>query len=199
MLVAYFGRLAPLIQDEFDGEVAEFVGDQIFAVFNKARRPAGSRSAGRRRRTRAPARRRRDRGGAPGLADLPRRHQHRRGARRCRRRARPPHPRRLRRHGQPRRPARGPGAARRSGDRRRDVRAASTRRRRRGAARAAGEGQVGAGRPPTSCARFPEGQRVHGSQARPGAKRSTPGSSRRWRPSGWTRYTRNVNWASAPV
>ena len=36
MLVAYFGRLAPLIQDEFDGEVAEFVGDQIFAVFNKA-------------------------------------------------------------------------------------------------------------------------------------------------------------------
>ena len=36
MLVAYFGRLAPLIQDEFGGEVAEFVGDQIFAVFNKA-------------------------------------------------------------------------------------------------------------------------------------------------------------------
>ena len=36
MLVAYFGRLAPLIRDEFDGEVAEFVGDQIFAVFNKA-------------------------------------------------------------------------------------------------------------------------------------------------------------------
>jgi adenylate cyclase len=35
MLVAYFGRLAPLIRDEFDGEVAEFVGDQIFAVFNK--------------------------------------------------------------------------------------------------------------------------------------------------------------------
>ena len=36
MLVAYFGRLAPMIQDEFGGEVHEFVGDQIFAVFNKA-------------------------------------------------------------------------------------------------------------------------------------------------------------------
>jgi class 3 adenylate cyclase len=36
MLVTYFGRLAPMIRDEFDGEVAEFVGDQIFAVFNKA-------------------------------------------------------------------------------------------------------------------------------------------------------------------
>jgi adenylate cyclase len=36
LLVAYFGRLAPLIRDEFDGEVPEFVGDQIFAVFNKA-------------------------------------------------------------------------------------------------------------------------------------------------------------------
>jgi adenylate cyclase len=35
MLVAYFGRLAPMIQDEFGGEVNEFVGDQIFAVFNK--------------------------------------------------------------------------------------------------------------------------------------------------------------------
>jgi class 3 adenylate cyclase len=35
MLVAYFGRLAPMIQDEFGGEVHEFVGDQIFAVFNK--------------------------------------------------------------------------------------------------------------------------------------------------------------------
>ena len=35
MLVAYFGKLAPLIRDEFDGEVHEFVGDQIFAVFNK--------------------------------------------------------------------------------------------------------------------------------------------------------------------
>src|SRR5262249_47402146 len=29
MLVAYFGRLAPMIQDEFGGEVHEFVGDQI--------------------------------------------------------------------------------------------------------------------------------------------------------------------------
>jgi class 3 adenylate cyclase len=36
MLVTYFGRLAPMIRDEFEGEVAEFVGDQIFAVFNKA-------------------------------------------------------------------------------------------------------------------------------------------------------------------
>jgi class 3 adenylate cyclase len=36
MLVTYFGRLAPLIRDEFGGEVHEFVGDQIFAVFNKA-------------------------------------------------------------------------------------------------------------------------------------------------------------------
>jgi class 3 adenylate cyclase len=36
MLLAYFGRLAPLIRDDFGGEVHEFVGDQIFAVFNKA-------------------------------------------------------------------------------------------------------------------------------------------------------------------
>ena len=36
MLVTYFGRLAPMIRDEFDGEVAQFVGDQIFAIFNKA-------------------------------------------------------------------------------------------------------------------------------------------------------------------
>jgi adenylate cyclase len=36
MLVAYFGRLAPLIRDQFGGEVHEFVGDQIVAVFNKA-------------------------------------------------------------------------------------------------------------------------------------------------------------------
>jgi class 3 adenylate cyclase len=36
MLVTYFGRLAPLIRDGFGGEVHEFVGDQIFAVFNKA-------------------------------------------------------------------------------------------------------------------------------------------------------------------
>jgi class 3 adenylate cyclase len=35
MLLAYFGRLAPLIRDQFGGEVHEFVGDQIFAVFNK--------------------------------------------------------------------------------------------------------------------------------------------------------------------
>jgi adenylate cyclase len=35
MLVAYFGRLAPMIRDDYGGEVHEFVGDQIFAVFNK--------------------------------------------------------------------------------------------------------------------------------------------------------------------
>jgi adenylate cyclase len=35
MLVAYFGQLAPLIRDRFGGEVHEFVGDQIVAVFNK--------------------------------------------------------------------------------------------------------------------------------------------------------------------
>ena len=61
MLVAYFGRLAPMIRDEFDGEVAEFVGDQIFVVFNKAgdqpdhavaAARAGSRSSGRRPRSR---------------------------------------------------------------------------------------------------------------------------------------------------
>ena len=36
MLLAYFGRLAPLIRDEYGGEVPQFVGDQIFAVFNQA-------------------------------------------------------------------------------------------------------------------------------------------------------------------
>ena len=35
MLVAYFSELTPLIADEFDGEVHDFVGDQIFAIFNK--------------------------------------------------------------------------------------------------------------------------------------------------------------------
>jgi len=35
MLTAYFGELAPMIVDEFDGEVQDFVGDQIFAIFNK--------------------------------------------------------------------------------------------------------------------------------------------------------------------
>lgn len=35
MLVAYFGELAPMIVDDFDGEVQDFVGDQIFAIFNK--------------------------------------------------------------------------------------------------------------------------------------------------------------------
>jgi class 3 adenylate cyclase len=35
MLLAYFGRLTPLIRYEFEGEVAQFVGDQIFAIFNK--------------------------------------------------------------------------------------------------------------------------------------------------------------------
>jgi adenylate cyclase len=36
MLVAYFGRLTPLLSEDFGGEVHEFVGDQIFAVFNKS-------------------------------------------------------------------------------------------------------------------------------------------------------------------
>jgi class 3 adenylate cyclase len=35
MLVAYFTELTPLIAAEFGGEVHEFVGDQIFAIFNK--------------------------------------------------------------------------------------------------------------------------------------------------------------------
>lgn len=35
MLVTYFGELAPMIVDDFDGEVQDFVGDQIFAIFNK--------------------------------------------------------------------------------------------------------------------------------------------------------------------
>jgi adenylate cyclase len=34
MLVAYFGELAPMVI-EFGGEVQDFVGDQIFAIFNK--------------------------------------------------------------------------------------------------------------------------------------------------------------------
>jgi adenylate cyclase len=36
MLVAYFGELTPMITRDFGGEVHEFVGDQIFAIFNKA-------------------------------------------------------------------------------------------------------------------------------------------------------------------
>jgi class 3 adenylate cyclase len=35
MLVGYFSELTPMISDEFGGEVHEFVGDQIFAIFNK--------------------------------------------------------------------------------------------------------------------------------------------------------------------
>jgi class 3 adenylate cyclase len=35
MLTRYFGELAPMIVDDFDGEVQDFVGDQIFAIFNK--------------------------------------------------------------------------------------------------------------------------------------------------------------------
>jgi class 3 adenylate cyclase len=35
MMVAYFGELAPMIADTFKGEVQDFVGDQIFAIFNK--------------------------------------------------------------------------------------------------------------------------------------------------------------------
>jgi class 3 adenylate cyclase len=36
MMLAYFRELAPMIQDEFEGDVDNFVGDQIFAVFNKS-------------------------------------------------------------------------------------------------------------------------------------------------------------------
>ena len=60
MLVTYFGRLAPMIRDEFDGEVAEFVGDQIFAVFNKAGDQPDHAAARRAGGARAPARRGRD-------------------------------------------------------------------------------------------------------------------------------------------
>jgi class 3 adenylate cyclase len=35
MLTTYFGELAPMIVDDFEGEVQDFVGDQIFAIFNK--------------------------------------------------------------------------------------------------------------------------------------------------------------------
>jgi class 3 adenylate cyclase len=36
MLVAYFNRLTPLLAGEFGGEVHEFVGDEIFVIFNKS-------------------------------------------------------------------------------------------------------------------------------------------------------------------
>jgi class 3 adenylate cyclase len=35
MLVAYFAQLTPMIAERYGGEVHEFVGDQIFAIFNK--------------------------------------------------------------------------------------------------------------------------------------------------------------------
>jgi class 3 adenylate cyclase len=35
MLVGYFSELTPMIARDFGGEVHEFVGDQIFAIFNK--------------------------------------------------------------------------------------------------------------------------------------------------------------------
>jgi adenylate cyclase len=35
MLLTYFKELTPMITDEFGGEVQDFVGDQIFAIFNK--------------------------------------------------------------------------------------------------------------------------------------------------------------------
>ena len=56
MLVTYFGELAPMIDREFDGEVQDFVGDQIFADLQQARRPARPRAARRPRRARAAAR-----------------------------------------------------------------------------------------------------------------------------------------------
>ena len=35
MLLAYWGELTPMITQRFGGEVQDFVGDQIFAIFNK--------------------------------------------------------------------------------------------------------------------------------------------------------------------
>jgi hypothetical protein len=35
MWLTYFKELTPMISDEFGGEVQDFVGDQIFAIFNK--------------------------------------------------------------------------------------------------------------------------------------------------------------------
>ncbi len=35
MLLAYFGELAPMLTDAFGADVQDFVGDQIFAIFNK--------------------------------------------------------------------------------------------------------------------------------------------------------------------
>ena len=35
MLLAYLGELTPMITQRFGGEVQDFVGDQIFAIFNK--------------------------------------------------------------------------------------------------------------------------------------------------------------------
>jgi class 3 adenylate cyclase len=35
MLLAYWGELTPMLTDTFGGEVQDFVGDQIFAIFNK--------------------------------------------------------------------------------------------------------------------------------------------------------------------
>ena len=35
MLLTHFKELTPMITDEFGGEVQDFVGDQIFAIFNK--------------------------------------------------------------------------------------------------------------------------------------------------------------------
>ena len=101
MLVAYFGRLAPLIGDG-GGEVHEFVGDQIFAVFNKAGRQPdhavrAARAALELQRAAAGRRAGIRTGRSSASAST---------AARCwrrRRRPRAPHPRRLRRHRQPRR------------------------------------------------------------------------------------------------
>ena len=141
MLLAYFGRLAPLIQDEFGGEVHEFVGDQIFAVFNKAGdqpdhavRAARAALALQRAAAEVAAEH-------PGLAVVSRRRQQRRRDRRRRRRPRSSHPRRPRRHGQPRRSAREQRAHRRRPHRRRNLRPAAARHGRRAGSRPAGEGQ----------------------------------------------------------
>ena len=109
MLITYFGELAPMIVDDFDGEVQDFVGDQIFAIFNKrGDQPdhalQGARAALELQRRAQPIR-------AARLADLPLRREHRPGARGRRGRPRAPHPRRLRRHRQPRLTPGGSGAS----------------------------------------------------------------------------------------
>ena len=146
MLVAYFGELAPMITEEFAGEVQDFVGDQIFAIFNKRGDQPDHALQAARAALELQRRAEKVRVDHPewprfrvGINTGP-------GARRRRGGQGAPDPRRVRRHRQPRRAPGGSGAARRRRDRRRDARGASRGRRRRGAAGAAREGQVAAGR-----------------------------------------------------